>query len=61
MPNNIRKSEKKNNENSESFILLSTSKTFNNVELISKTILKRSYNLKLSSSKFDRQTKSNKN
>ena len=60
MLNNFRKLKKENNENSKSFISSTTLKTFNNVESILKTMSKRSYNLKLSSSKFDKQTKSNK-
>ena len=60
MLNNFRKVKKESNESSESFILLSTSKTFNNVKPILKIILMRLYNLKLSSSKSDKQIKSNK-
>ena len=60
MSNNLRKFEKESNENSESFILSTTSKIINNVESTLEIMSKRLYNLKSSSSKFDKQTKSNK-
>ena len=63
MSNNFQKLEKESNESSESSenrILLSTSETFNSVELTSKATSKRSYNLKSFLSKFDKQTKSTK-
>ena len=56
--NNFRKFEKESSESSENRISSTTSKTFNNVESTSKATLKRSYNFKSSSSKFNKQTKS---
>ena len=57
----LENSKKKSNEslkNSENCISSSTSEAFNSVELTSKATLKRLYNLKSSSSKSDKQTKS---
>ena len=56
--NNFRKFEKDNSESSKNCISSLTSKAFNSVKSILKTTLKRSYNFKPSSSKFNKQTKS---
>ena len=58
MSNNSRKLKKEDSESSENRISSLTSETFNNVELTLKATLKRLYNLKSISSKFDKQTRS---
>ena len=61
MSNNSREFKKESNESlksSENCILSLTSEAFNSVKSVSKATSKRLYNFKLSSSKFDKQTRS---
>ena len=57
MSNNSRKLEKKSSKSSENRISSSTSEAFNSAESTLKATLKRLYNSKSSSSKFDKQTR----